>query len=136
MAKSCDFEVADSSCRFCGIGNFLGRICHFLENRLFLSTLCTLKIRGISHNSKKLAKFQVEIVNRNWSLQNRHFKPSKLYFEVIQTKKFLRNSNHEPIPTPSQCKYWSSIHHKLKGFGLGPSIGARRHGIPRKNACF
>ena len=49
MAKSGDFEVADSSDRFRGIG-------HFLENRSFLSTLCTLKIRGIGHISEELAR--------------------------------------------------------------------------------
>ena len=32
------------------------RICHLLENGPFLSTLCTLKIRGIGHNSKELAR--------------------------------------------------------------------------------
>ena len=42
MAKSGYFEVADSLCRFRGIGHFLG------ESATFFSTLCTLKIRGIS----------------------------------------------------------------------------------------
>ena len=52
MAKSGDFEVADSSDRFRGIG-------HFLENQSFLSTLCTLKIWGIGHKSAELARVQL-----------------------------------------------------------------------------
>ena len=45
----------------------------FLENQPFLSTLCTLKIRGIGHNPKELARFQVEIGKRNRQLQNSTF---------------------------------------------------------------
>ena len=37
----------------------------FFENRPFLSTLCSLKIRRIGHNYKELARVQVEIGKRN-----------------------------------------------------------------------
>ena len=48
MAKSGGFEVADSSCRLQRNAPFLNRMDHFLENRPFMSTLCTLKVGGWS----------------------------------------------------------------------------------------
>ena len=38
------------------------RIGHFLENRPFLSTLCTLKIRGIGNNSKESATTKLPLL--------------------------------------------------------------------------
>ena len=66
MAKSGDFEVADSFYRFCETGHISGE-------PVISEYICTLKIKGIGNWTPELATGPLSIRKRNQPLQNHTF---------------------------------------------------------------
>ena len=62
-AKTGDFEVADSSGGFCGIG-------HFLEESAIFYYIMYIKDWRIDHFLEESARDTLSIRKRNWPLQN------------------------------------------------------------------